>query len=99
VKVQSLYGRALTPSYQARRLFIAQKHRMNCSVFVTENFEVVHKKIFQLQISINNTFLLGLTVLFCCTESAPTYAAVTFQKVRRNSNCGQVEFEYTNDQL
>jgi len=46
VKVHSLYFRALTPSYQARRLFIAQEHDMNCSVFVTGNLEDVHDKIF-----------------------------------------------------
>jgi len=44
--------------------------------------EVVHNKTFELQISINNTLPLGLTVRFSCTESAPN-SAVTFQKVRR----------------
>jgi hypothetical protein len=55
-------------------------NNMNCSVFLTGNLEVVHNEIFKLQMSINNTLLLGLTVLLSCAESIPTYAAVTFQK-------------------
>jgi hypothetical protein len=55
-----MYFRARTTSYEATRLFIAQEHDKNCSVFVTGKLEVAHNAIFVLHVCMNNTVLLGI---------------------------------------